>query len=404
MAVIEVTKANPTEIFRQLGTGNLQKAAHDAAMPLSAYLERIDPSRPYKDNTTAFQRLLMEANIVTNNVLEEGYYCDEFGEFTRDANTRALGLEWAIREFRKVSAQSSQQRAVYLSDDQVPGSISRPYFAAARARAAQIAPAIPISEVVAITTPIDSNVYKAFYLTDDATQARLVRVTETAEMPRAKLTGGERSINLYKYGRILEVSYETLRRMRINMVALHIARMAIQAEVDKVAAVMDVMINGDGNSGTSATSYNLTTLDAAAAAGTLSLKGWLAFKLKFANPYAITHILVQDAVGLQLQLLNVGSANIPLVAIAGASGFGGFTPINPELRDNVRLGITADAPALKIVGFDSRFGIERVVEVGADITETMRWITNQTNLLAMSEVEGYAVFDQRATKILDVNA
>ena len=95
---------------------------------------------------------------------------------------------------------------------------------------------------------------------------------------------------------------------------------------------------------------------------------------------------------------------MPLVSIQAASGFGGLTPINRELADNVMLGITSDAPANVIVGMDTRFGIERVVEAGSDISEAERWIHNQTQILTFSENEGYAVQDQKATKTLTLTA
>jgi hypothetical protein len=59
---------------------------------------------------------------------------------------------------------------------------------------------------------------------------------------------------------------------------------------------------------------------------------------------------------------------------------------------------------LKIVGFDRRFAIERVSETGATIQEVERVITNQTQVVTMTEVEGYGKIDQNSTRILDVNA
>jgi hypothetical protein len=267
----------------------------------------------------------------------------------------------------------------------------------------QLAPAIPLSEVVAITTPIEGQDYRAFYLTDVAASERMVRLPEGTDLPTARLTGGDHTIRLHKYGRAIEVTYEELRRRRIDLVALHIARIAIQTEIDKLAAILAIMINGDGNSGTSATNYNLTALDSAATAGTLTLKGWLAFKLKFTNPYSLTHAIVQDAVLLQLQLLNTGTANIPLLFLPSGT-FGAFTPINPGLGDGVRVGHTTAAPTLTIVGFDGRLGIERVVELGSDISEVDRWVKRQTQVITLSEVEGYDVFDQFAVKTLNINA
>lgn len=408
MTTITEQKPRSKDLLAQMGP-NVYRAAYERGMSLSAYLELyVDPSDPAEkgSNLDAFTRLLKAADIRTQTRPEIGLFASEYSDFMKDEHTRALVPEWIARQWRKVqTGKDVNTRALLLSSDGVVGGWERPYADSGTPRWSQmVTPAIPVSELVAITTPVSGTVYRSFYLTYTAANHRLVRVSEGAEIPRVTLAGTDHVVNLYKYGRALEASYETLRSQRVDKMALFIAQMAAQSETDKVATVMDVIVNGDGNSGTAATSYNLTTLDTAASAGTLTLKGWLSFKLKFANPYAISTALVQEAVALQMMLLNVGSANLPLVSIQAASGFGGFQQINPGLRDNVALGWTSDAPALKIVGFDRRYAIERVVEIGSNISEIERFVTRQTQILTMTETEGYAVLDANSTKILDVNA
>ena len=398
------TKAKANDMLAQMGL-NVYRAAYEKGMSLSAFLEQEDPSREYRDGTDAFQRVLQAADIRIKSLPEYGVQASEFGEFNRTEQTRALIPEWLLRTWREVqTGKPFSTRALYASNDGAAGSWERPYAEALAARTdQQVAPAIPLSELVAITTPINAAEYRAYYLTNDETQTSMVRVAEGAEVPRVKLTGGQHTIDLLKYGRALEASYELLRRQRVDRLALTVRLMAVQAEVDKVASILDVMVNGDGNNN-APTTHNLTTLDAAASAGTLTLKGWLAFKMKFANPYMMTGALAREDVALQMMLLNTGSANTPLVNVQTPSGFGSFTAINPNLRDNVALGWTSDAPALKVVGFDRRFAIERVVDVGATITEIEQFITRQVQVLVVTEAEGYAVIEKNAIKVLDVNA
>lgn len=396
------TKLNPAELAERFGPALFQRAA-EKGMSLTSYLnlyENTDPDA--RDGLDVFDRVLREAGIRSNGVPTMDIWPSEYGDFDRSPQTRAMAAEWMLRQWRKVS-HGSQQRNLFQSTDGVPGSWERPYTDAQQARWDQrIAPAIPLSSLVAITTPITGNIYRAYYLTHSASEVRKVRVGEGADIPRMKLTGSDRSIDLYKYGRVIEATYEELRRQRLNKVSLVIQQAAVQAEIDKVATVIDVLVNGDGASGTP-TTHNLTTLDAAATAGTLTLKGWLSFKMKFANPYMISVGLMQEAVALQLALLNTGSANIPLVGAALGNLGTGLAPIN-QFADSVRYGWTTDAPALKIVGVDPRFAIERVTEIGADISEIERFTTKQTQTLTMTEVEGYALMDVNAVEILDVNA
>jgi hypothetical protein len=401
----EITvKPGPQDLLRGMST-EVYRAAYGRGMSLSAYLEQQDPSEQYHDGLDAFARLLKCADIRTQSLPELGVYASKYEDFDKNDQTRALVPEFIARCWRRAqTGRDVLTRSLYSSGDAVAGGSMRPYAEAAAARVPGLAPAIPLSELVAITTPIDSDSYRAWYLTDTTAQERQVRVGPGAEIPTAKLTGGDHTITLHKFGRGLEATYEQLRRQRLDMIALHIGRLSIQTEADKVAAALAVLVAGDGNASTGATVSNLTTLDTAATAGTLSLKGWLAFKMLFTNPYSLVAALAPSAIALQLMTLNVGSANTPLVTIAAAAGFGGFSPINPGLADNVRIGWTSDAPANEIVGIDTRLALELVTEIGANISEIERYVSRQTQALYMTETEGFAVFDQAATKILNVAA
>lgn len=408
MTATDTQRQRPKELLKSVASGGMYERAGKAGLTLSAFLEREDPSADYKDGTDAFQRLVREAGLVTRGCRFGGYYADKlesFGDQDRP-DRRALFPEWMARQWRQVSQPGPNTRAsVYGFDDTALNSAWRPYFVDPVTRPdSQLSPAIPLSEVVSMTETITGDAYKAAYLTRDASQTRMKRVTEFSELPVAKLVSSERLVRLFKYGVQLQASYESMRRLPIDQFALYIQLLAVQAEVDKVAAVLDVLVNGDGNSGTAATNHNLTALDGAAVAGTLTLKGWLAFKMKFANPYMLTRALENEAVALQMFLLNVGSANWPLTQAYPADFGGQFKPINPGFRDGVSTGWTSDAPSLKIVAWDNRFAIKRLVEVGASIAESDRWIRNQIEVLALSEVEGYTVMDAGANKTLNINA
>lgn len=401
-------RPGPKDILARMGP-ELYRAAYDKGMSLSSYLEALHPQSDFKDGLSAFERVLKEAGIITTSIPEMGVYASQFRDFEVSEGARNLVPEWIASQYRRARwAGYVQARAgaYYTSDDELLNTWVRPYAdqATPRRLTRDLTPAIPLSELVAVTTPIDGDAYRVFYITDNAAEEHMVRVGEGANIPTATLTDGEYTIRLQKYGRALEVTYEALRRFRLDKIAYYLQRLAIQTEADKVTKVIDTIVSGDGNTNTEAEVYNLTTLDSGASAGTLTLKGWLAFKLKFANPYALTTALVQEGVALQMLTLNMGSANVPLVTVQGPSGFGSFRPINPGLADAVALGITAEAPALKIVALDNRLAVERVFEMGANIQEVERWASKQTQKLVFTETEGFACLDRDAAKILNVNA
>jgi hypothetical protein len=395
---------------------DMYRTALNAGMSLSAWLERVDPESRYNDGLDSFARMFTVAEIRTYSDPYWGSWSDEMSTLFDDSRYNLLIPEWCRRVWRYVTASGSPQmagisnikkegegsRAFYTSADFVPGSVMNPYFDNRRPIVTPIVPVIPLDQVVAMTQGVDTDTYRAFYLTDVTAQERLVRVPETTSVPEVRLTGGDHLVRLHKYGRTLTISYEDLRRQRIDMFALHLAQLAAQTEADKVTAAMTVLTAGDGNSGTAATTYNLTTLDSGATPPNLTLKAWLAYRMKFAPPFALTTVLVQDPVALQLFLLSTGNANIPLVAIQQGENFGGFTAINPTLRDNVALGWTPDAPTNQIVGFDRRQALIYLTEIGADIQEVERWATRQIQALVMTEVDGFATFMGQATRILNL--
>lgn len=398
----EQFREKPLDMYASVAA-RMKEAGNEDAPTMTRVLEELSPSDP-KDGLDAFERMLEHVGIRTRSNPEQGYWASNAGMFATNAGTRALLTEFFARNWRKASHSIAEQRAVHLSSDGIAGSWERPYADAMQPRLSQqLAPAIPLSELVSMTTAINSDTYRSYYLTVDQEKLRMYRVGESAEIPVTKIVATDRTIRLKKYGRGLSASYEELRRMRVDKLAYFIQLMAVQSEIDKVAAVLDVLVNGDGAGGGTPTTHNLTTLDSGATAGTLTLKGWLAYKMKFAEPYTVTTALMQEAVALQLALLNTGSANVPLVAANLANLGTGAMPIN-TFADMVRYGWTSGAPSLKIVGWDNRFAVERVTEIGSEISEMERYASNQTQTIYMTEVEGYALLDVNAVKLLNVNA
>jgi hypothetical protein len=393
----------PLQVYTDVAA-RMNDAGIEDAPTLTRALESVSPSEK-GDDLDAFGRMMQEAGIRTRSNPQAGWWASRADAFLQNAATRALLFEFGARNWRNVSMRDVGVRDVtHLSTDYIPGSIMRPWDDGRAPRwSEQMAPAIPLSEIVGVTSPINGNIYRNLYIEWDADEARMARVAQGADIPLAKIATSQTVINLYKYGRGLRATYEALRQMRVDRMAWFFQMLAIQAEMDKVAAALDVMVNGDGNSGSAAEVINLTTLDPDATPPNLTLKAWLAFKMRFAMPYMLTHALMRENVALQLAMLNTGSANVPLSTV-NLGGLGtNLVPIN-SFADGTRYGWTAEAPANVIVGYDRRFAIERATEVGATIQEQDRFILNQTEVVTMTETEGCAVLDRNAAKILNLAA
>lgn len=408
---VEVKEMSVEDIQKALGNENsamqMKIDATSRGMRLGSYMEVLNPSEK-GDTLDAFGRQMRAAGIIVESDPLAGYWASEGTAFVDNITGRMLYEEFFARNWQRVmhatrqERQAIEQRAILLSSDGIVGGWDRPYADAQSARwRNKIAPPIPLSELVAVTTPIRGNDYRTIFMDFDAAKVRKFRVGESAEIPMTTLSSRENTIRLRKFGRGITASYEEMRRLRVDKIAWFIQWAALQAEIDKVAAIITVAVNGDGNANTAATEYNLLTLDPTAIVGELSLLAWLSFRMQFAEAYTMTTALAQLNTALQVLLLNSGSGNVPLSGYP-LGGISSQVSVINNTGDGVRLGFTSNAPSAKIVGLDASMAIEHVVEIGSTISEAERVITNQTQVMVMTEVEGFAVLDPGAIKVLDL--
>lgn len=340
---------------------------------LSAFLNRVDKDHFYNGELSrmdAYERQLAIAGIHTQSDPTKGVYADKVERFFQS---------------------------------NVPGSqVLFPEFINRTMRQTKLAPDI-LPFILATTTGIAAgDSYRTIYTTDDATQRRLYRVDQTAEMARTKLTVSEHLVKLYKYGRILEGSYEFFRRVTIDLFAIILARIALQTNLDKAATAIDVAVNGDGNSNP-ATNYNQSDLDT----GTNpTFKAYINFSLQF-YPYRLT-TLIGNAAALTA-FLTIQYPNInPLSVLSFLSNGGAYAPQAVEmpqpLFNNVQFIYLPDAPSNTLIGLDKDYALEMVVENGSNLVETDRIVQRQVNDVVISEVVGFAKIFPEATKTWTLNA
>lgn len=400
------TETLPKGRARQIWDGfegtKFYEEAYERGQSLSAYFETLDPTSEHQGadaQIDAFGRVCRAAGIVPKTDAVLGLRASTLDEISVDEKQRALVPEIVARAWRRAVHASAQERITMSADYPQPSYMNPITYASPRYP--QLQAAIALADLVAFQTGIEGTAYRPFYM-EDAERGR-ARVSEATEIPAVVIKGREKTIDLLKYGVRIDTSYEALRRMPIDQLAYHIQRIAILTEAQKVEKVLDVIINGDGNAGTAATVYNQSELYAGAQAGlaNFNLKAWLAFKMKFKNPFTLTTALAQPDVVLALMLLSSGTANIPLSMVGGLAASQQVTLLNRSLADGVQAGWLDGAPANKTVGFDKRVTVERVFEISATIQEVKRWVERQVESVILSEIEGYGIIDANGSKILN---
>ena len=258
--------------------------------------------------------------------------------------------------------------------------------------------------LIGLTTPIDTDSYKTFYVDDQPTQQHKVRVGEAAELPTSKIVGRTQNIQLWKYGRAIDYSYEFVKMMKIDMLSLFIRRIAMQTAKDKVYDILDVIENGDGNDN-AATTYNLTTLDTGASAGTLTAKGFLKFIMQF-EVFPVDTLIADKDTFVDLVLTDTTGMSVAnLIWVLAQGAVTGFNISSPQMPNkSLKLFWHDDVTAKDLIGINSQYAIEQVSMSGSDISESQRFIKRQVETLTVSEVNGYAKLFNEATGIMKINA
>ncbi len=333
---------------------------------LSEWLEEADPAQNYTGELAkmdAYQRQLYFAGIKTRNVKDKGVFSDNVSRFFQS---------------------------------NVPGSqVLFPEFINRIMRQPMIAPDI-LPFIVATTTSINTTSYRTIYTNETESDRRMYRVDQGADLPFTFLKTQERDVRIYKYGRILRGTYEYFENVTIDLFSILLSRIALQANLDKASAAVDVIINGDGNSNPAA-SYNQSDLDTGL---TMTYAGYLAFCLKF-WPYSLT-TLVGNAVSV-VKFLTMAKPNVDPLQILAFLQNGTLPAVSVDLPQpllgNVSLVYLPDAPDGTLAGIDKRFALEQIVRNGSNLVETDRHIQNQTNDVAISEKVGFAKIFAEATKL-----
>lgn len=403
---------NSRALLGSLNADKITELTRDG-QTLSNAFEMLDPTVEQSGigaNFDAFERLLLVADLVPRSIHEYGRRASTLDEVetrfgaARDSGsvvTRALIGEIIRRAYRKVSIDETRG-ALQGSQDAVLGTFINQYQYSGVVTP-KLEPAIKMSDLVAMTEGITRDYVKPFYLEDiDEDEETQARIAEGAEIPAIEITNKERLISLKKTGIRIDATYESLRQTPIDMIAYAFARIAIRVDARKVDKIIATLISGDGNSGTAATNYTLTSLGGVVLNG-LDLRSYLAFKKKFKNPFMLTHIFGQEQNTLQLELLNTGSANIPR-AVAGGVFAQEFQNMNTRLADNVKTGDIDSVPSNLLLGIDGRVAVKRWYEIGAEIREVDKWIREQKESFVMSETEGYQVDEPLAVKTLQLDA
>lgn len=355
---------------------NVQAADIEAAategVSLSTYLNNkyANIVEKFNGELDAFDIALLSKGIIVKDNMEFGIQSSSMMKFFTTDENKFLFPEFVIRQLRQISGMPSI-----------------------------------INDLVASTRVINGDAAKQVVLDLSGTPAgqknkqalKKRRIAEGANIPVATLKLGEIAIKIYKYGIGVKATYEVLRRTTVDMFRKQMELVSLQAGYDEVGAVVDVILNGDGNTNP-AVVYKATELNENATEGKLDEVTLVKFLVKQA-PFNYDTIVVDEEIYTQICTVlmdkNLTNAINPKVGFEFPQG----------LLNNLRviysedLGLTSDGKH-QIIGLAKNYAIEKTVEAGSMINEVSKTIENQTQLAVMTENAGFNKIDSRASSVL----
>ena len=348
------------------------EAAALANVSLSTYLneKHADKVEKYNGELDAFDIALLSNGIVAKDNLKYGIESSKMETFFTTNENKILYPEFIIRQLRQISGMPSVLNELVASTRVITGDSAKQII-------------LDLSD-----TPAGAKNKLALSKR---------RIAEGSEIPFATLKLGESAIKIYKYGIGVQATYEVLRRTTIDMFRKQMELVSMQAQCDEVGAVVDVILNGDGNTNP-AKVYTATELNPDATEGKLDEITLVKFLVEQA-PFNYDTIIVDKEIYTQICTMlmdkNLTNAINPKVAFEFPQG----------LLNNLRvvysedLGLTSDSKH-QIIGLAKNYAIEKTIEAGSTINEIAKVVTNQTQKAVMTENAGFNKIDSRASAIL----
>jgi len=249
---------------------------------------------------------------------------------------------------------------------------------------------LKIQDIIASRVGITSGAYRGEYIDEDQ-NVELLEVAEGSELPAVIVQRHEQAISLYKYGAQLKMSYEAVRRSRLDHLATFVRKIALDTRRAKVRRAVEVLINGDGNANP-APNRNVTA--------PLVFDHLVDLVVDFTNGFE-PNVLIGDkgTVIRDILKLDVFTAKDSTATGANFRDNGLWPmPLGKELK------FVEKTPSInnKVLAVDKRYALEEVYEENAELVETERLITTQFNVITFSEVVGYAKLFTGASRTITI--
>lgn len=391
--------------------------AFNKEMSVTALMEREDETDDPRDEAAgvdAFQRAMRALKVKTASNRDAGVRASTLEDLDNAASAaggeyagRVLGYELMRRAYIEgtrfgTSRFAGETATRFYSSSNPLSEVLNPGFAS-RTPTIEGTRKPLLSFMVALTSGVPSNVYKHVFIEDQPTVNRMRRVAEGGEYPTVRLAVSDHSSRIYKAGVALEITDEAVTRVALDELRFHIALIGLQRTLDKEEMCYDVLVAGDGNSGTAATVTNISTIGGTA--GTVTARPLFDFLGDYeqSGGYVPSIGIAPLVTKSKVRIATFGSANFPMF-LGSQRIFAPSAGNGPDEVDMPNLYARSYADTGILLLTDATRNIGMAFEVGGTKQETDRYIKRDVNVIKMSDTVGFWIIDSNATRGLNIEA
>ena len=353
---------------------NLQtlKEAKKLGLSLSEYLEKVDPSEQY-DNAlgelNALERQLYKKGIVLSHNPSKGLVPTKLSTIFDSDDT---GLRLLFAEYVYAKAKET-------------------LFTADRYN---------LGRIVANTRYIDGAVAEVLSIDYSNIEDKPKFIlTPGAEIPTVVISWGTEVVRLAKSGVAFEFTDEFVRRARIDMVSKLMERMSISDKRKHFNyAVKEGLFNG--------TTVENVSAYGVAAGSYIDYQAWLKWLNSFGE-YTCDVVFADINSALKIVLMdkpNLAPGDVLNALMAAKANNEPYVSNVSNLQKSPEIMIIDDGvlPANTIVGIDSRFALEHLIENGSELQALESFARKGVKVLTVSLYDGYTKFMPDAVKSLNI--
>ena len=325
-------------------TIKLDKGLYATGRSFTQALEAADPSENYRgtalEGLDAYERQLKRFGIRVS-----GAGSDRIEKFFTCGQTAALFPEYIARAVRQ-----GLERADQLGD------------------------------IVAATTMVEGLDYRS--VSSDTTGADPTAEGELLPVTAVRTKGS--LVNMRKHGRVLSASYEALRYHRLDLFTVALRQIGADIAKAVLADAVDVLIEGDGNTGTAAAVVYKS--GSSLAYGDL-VALWNSF-----DPFTMTTVLAGAGAVSEILAMEEMRDSCAGLDFQGSGNL--VTPLGAKLIKS------AAVPAGTLVALDRNCALE-LVKAGGIVTDYDKLIDRQLGRAAISSTVGFAKIFPGAAVVME---